>query len=94
MRDIPWTKPEDIPYDPQRVLPELGSKTTNGFDTLFADGSVRFIIKTVDPSVLRALITKDGGEVISQDAYATAGDRTACSDPASSRRLNDSPVQS
>ena len=35
----------------------------------YADGSVRFIKETVDPKPLEMLITRDGGEVISSDAY-------------------------
>ena len=33
------------------------------------DGSVRFLKETINPQVLRALMTRDGGEVISADAY-------------------------
>ena len=68
-RDIPWTKPEDIPFDPNGPLPEPGGFVADGFNALFADGSVRFIRKTVKPQVLKALITRAGGEVISSDSY-------------------------
>jgi beta-lactamase regulating signal transducer with metallopeptidase domain len=66
-RDIPWTKPEDFPFDPNAVLPELGGYNGNGFNAVFADGAVRFISKTVDTTVLKGLITRDGGEVIRRD---------------------------
>ena len=66
-RDIPWTKPEDLPFDPNAVLPELGGYNGNGFNAVFADGAVRFISKTVDTTVLKGLITRDGGEVIRLD---------------------------
>ncbi len=56
-REIPWTKPEDIPFDPKAPLPELGGYTPDGFNALFADGSVRYIVKAIDPTVLRSLIT-------------------------------------
>ena len=68
-RDIPWTKPEDIPFDPNVPLPELGGFTPDGFNALFADGSVRYITKSIAPQVLKALITRAGGEVISSDSY-------------------------
>ena len=68
-REIPWTKPEDIPFDPKAPLPELGGFTPDGFNALFADGSVRYIMKSIDPTVLKALITRDGGEVVSSDTY-------------------------
>ena len=58
-RDIPWTKPEDIPV-PNLVegpmdapIPPLGGLTPGGFCAAFADGAVRFISSRVDPSVLR-----------------------------------------
>jgi hypothetical protein len=68
-REIPWTKPEDIPFDPAGPLPEIGGLTPDGFNALFGDGSVRFISKAVNPTVLKALITRSGGEVIDSDAF-------------------------
>ena len=35
----------------------------------FADGSVSYIKKSIAPQVLKALITRAGGEVISYDSY-------------------------
>ncbi len=66
-RPIPWTKPEDIPYSAEKPLPELGGyyDTCAGkgaFHAAFADGSVRLISGTMDEVVLRALISKAGGE--------------------------------
>ena len=63
-RDVPWTKPEDIAYDPAKPLPALGGHHKEGFLAGFADGSVRLIAKSVDEKVLRALFTKAGGEVV------------------------------
>jgi prepilin-type processing-associated H-X9-DG protein len=63
-REIPWTKPEDIDYDPKQPLPKLGGFYPGGFNAAFADGSVRFISEAVDEHQLRALITKAGGEPI------------------------------
>jgi prepilin-type processing-associated H-X9-DG protein len=68
-RDIPWTKPEDIPFNPNAPLPELGGFTPDGFNAAFADGSVRFLKKSINSNVLQALITRDGGEVVRSDAY-------------------------
>ncbi len=64
-RPIPWTKPEDIPYDPAKPLPKLGGYEPNTFSAAFADGSVRAIQNNVDQNILRALISRAGGEVIS-----------------------------
>jgi hypothetical protein len=66
-RAIPWTKPEDIPFAADQPLPRLGGFASRGFDTLFCDGSVRFILDSIDENVLRALITRAGGEIISLD---------------------------
>jgi Protein of unknown function (DUF1559) len=68
-RDVPWTKPEDVPFDPDGPLPELGNFSPDGFNAAFADGVVRFISKSVNPKVLKALITRAGGEVVSTDAF-------------------------
>ena len=68
-REIPWTKPEDIPFFPNGPMPELGGFTPDGFNAAFADGSVRYIKKAIKPNVLKALITRDGGEVISLDSF-------------------------
>ena len=75
---VPWTRPDsDIPFggDPvkldaiQALRGELGGHYPGGFHALFFDGSVHFIKDSVSLIVLRCLITRDGGEVISSDAY-------------------------
>ncbi len=61
---VPWTKPDDIPFDPKAdPRPQL-LFTGNGCNVAMADGSVRFIAKTVPEETLKAIITKAGGEVI------------------------------
>jgi hypothetical protein len=54
--------PVDIPYDPEGDLPRLGGFHEGGFHAALCDGSVRFISEAVDKELLKALITKDGGE--------------------------------
>ncbi len=74
---VPWTKPDDeLPFDggarPDKakpLLPSLGGHFPSGFDALFLDGSVKFLKETINPIVLRALITRNGGEVISSDSF-------------------------
>jgi hypothetical protein len=68
-REVPWTKPEDISFNPKGPPLKLGGFTPDGFNALFGDGSVRFIKKSVNPVVLNALITRAGGEVISSDSF-------------------------
>ena len=43
---MPWTKPEDLPFDMSVPLFGLGSHHgdhNNGFNVVFADNSVRFL---------------------------------------------------
>jgi hypothetical protein len=61
---VPWTKPEDLPYDPNKPLPSLGGLFKDGFSALFLDGSVRFITRDFDEETIRALITRNGGEPV------------------------------
>ena len=65
-RAIPWTKPDDIPYDPKKPVPELGGFYEGGFHVLFGDAAVQFLSKDLDEQSLRALMTKSGGERLPQ----------------------------
>jgi len=62
---VPWTKPEELEFDPAKDLPKLGKAFKGGFHAGFADGSVRFIRSSIDPKIMKALITMAGGEVVS-----------------------------
>ena len=42
-RNIPWTKPEDLSFDPDKPVPELGGFVEGRFSAGFADGSVQLI---------------------------------------------------
>jgi hypothetical protein len=68
-RDIPWTKPEDIPFDSKPAPPEVGGFTPDGFDVLFGDGSVRHLKNSINPMTFKALITRAGGEVIDHTSF-------------------------
>ena len=61
---VPWTKPQDLPYAPDKPLPQLGGPSSDGFHALFCDGTVRLLRKGIDEKVLRALITANGGEAV------------------------------
>jgi prepilin-type processing-associated H-X9-DG protein len=67
--EVPWTKPEDLSFTPAGPLPALGSHHPGGENALYADGSVRFLRTSIPLHVLRALITRNGGEFVSADAY-------------------------
>ena len=40
---VPWTKPDDMPFDPAGPLPPLGGYLRRGNNVALADGSVRTI---------------------------------------------------
>jgi Protein of unknown function (DUF1559) len=69
---VPWTKPEELVYDPNGPPPELGApKPWNGwrrsparlFHAGFADGGIRnYPTGQMPESAIRAFITRNGGE--------------------------------
>jgi hypothetical protein len=59
-----WTKPDDVVYDPKKPLPKFGGVFKDGFYAAFADETVRFIKKDTDEKLIRALITRAGGEKV------------------------------
>jgi serine/threonine protein kinase len=61
---VPWTKPEDIIYDPDQPLPKLGGVFKDGTVAGLGNGSVRFLTRNLDEEMIRALITRNGGELV------------------------------
>jgi RNA polymerase sigma factor (sigma-70 family) len=59
---VPWTKPDELPYDPARALPKFGQQFKGGFYIALCDGSVRFVQTPIDEKAFRALITPNGGD--------------------------------
>lgn len=72
---VPWSKPEDIPYDPAKPLPTFGGDYQRpvkfmcyhvgrkpGFFACFADGSTRFVDADTDEKAIRGMISRNGGE--------------------------------
>lgn len=51
-----WTKPQDMPYDPQNPLAELG-ETDGEFLAVFAGSLVRSVDTNTDPETLRAMFS-------------------------------------
>jgi prepilin-type processing-associated H-X9-DG protein len=62
---VPWTKPDELQWAPDGPLPQLASPHDGGAHILLADGSARFVKSTIAATTLQALLTKNGGEVIS-----------------------------
>lgn len=62
---VPWYAPDTLTYDPAKPLPPLGAKDAKTFLAGMGDGSVRAVPRGTREEVLRAMITRDGGEVVS-----------------------------
>jgi hypothetical protein len=63
-RDIPWTKPEDIPFDAGQAVPQLGGHYPETFLAAFCDGSVRALSLQLDPQLLKLLIMRADGQPV------------------------------
>ena len=62
---VPWTKPEEFTYDPKKELPKLGGRPFfDRFHIALADGSVRSVNAEFDATVFRAMITRNGKEMV------------------------------
>ena len=59
---VPWSKPEDLVYEPDKPLPQLGGLYNAGFNAAFGDGSVRLIPRRTKEETIRALVTRNGHE--------------------------------
>jgi hypothetical protein len=66
-KPVPWSKPEDIPFDAGKLWPKVGGQFKNGFNAALADGSVRFLTRKLTEATFRAAITRNGGEVLGDD---------------------------
>ncbi len=64
---VPWAQFNEHPFDPNGPLPELGRASRNTFFLAMADGSVRVVKKSVSPNILRAALTREGGEQLPLD---------------------------
>ncbi|MEO1523850.1 MAG: DUF1559 domain-containing protein [Planctomycetota bacterium] len=64
---VTWTQPIDWEVDMERPLSGTGEAHSGGFNVLLGDGAVRFIAKSIDETVWRALLTRAGKEVIADN---------------------------
>ncbi len=62
-RIVPWTRPDDLSFDEDRPLPELGGLYEGGFHALTCAGEVHFLRKGIDANLLRLAITRNDGEI-------------------------------
>lgn len=63
-RAVPWTKPDDWQPDASQPLAGVGRAHPGGFEVAFADGSVRLIAKSIDPTMFYKMLTIAGGEPV------------------------------
>jgi len=69
---VPWTKPEDISFSPDKPLPKLAGPLKGGVLALMVDGSVHFVSDAVKPwTVLAGVVRNDGGGVKPADLDPT-----------------------
>ena len=66
---VTWSAPQDVAFASGAGKMGLGSRHPGGFNTLFGDGSVKFIKDTVSPSLFNAILTRAGGEVVSGGSF-------------------------
>src|SRR5262245_720209 len=65
---VPWTKPQDIPFDPQKDLPNLGKAYGSKPLALMCDGSMRLLdLKKIKPDTLKAAIGPRDGLILGDD---------------------------
>ena len=64
-----WSKPDELDFDPEKIdaTKLLGFMPGDACPVAFADGSVRNLSPKVSKATLHAMITRGGGEVISDD---------------------------
>ncbi|HEY7427397.1 MAG TPA: DUF1559 domain-containing protein [Gemmataceae bacterium] len=64
---VPWSKPEDIPYDAAKPLPKLGMPGASSFLAGMCDGSIRLIYHDITEKTLRNAITRNDGNPLGPD---------------------------
>ena len=61
---VPWSKPEDWNFDPEKPAAGLGGHFPGFFHVEICDGSAHALEDSIDKDVLRALFTRAGGEIV------------------------------
>ncbi|MEX0979161.1 MAG: DUF1559 domain-containing protein [Pirellulales bacterium] len=61
---VPWTKPDDWQYDPDQPTAGLGGHFPDVFLSGGCDASVHAVSLSIDPDLMRALITYSGREPV------------------------------
>ncbi len=80
-KPVPWTKPEDLRYDPKGPLPKLGGpfRKEGWTNVLLMDGSTKNLdLKKISPQTLRNAIERNDRNVLPSN-WETGGGRAAVS---------------
>ncbi|MGE3804922.1 MAG: DUF1559 domain-containing protein [Gemmataceae bacterium] len=64
---VPWTKPEGLPFDPQKPLPKLGAPGSDKVFAVFCDGHSAALPAKLSDASLRAAITINGAEATGKE---------------------------
>lgn len=73
-REIPWTRPEDIPYFADKPLPNLGGWFSQGWHAGFADGKVKLLSADNEETTIRHLFTIGDGHHIQPNFVSIASE--------------------
>ncbi len=66
-KSVLWTQPDELKFDPNGPLPELGVPGRDIFFAAMADGQVRRVHKNIAPEQIKAAITATGNEKVDLD---------------------------
>jgi hypothetical protein len=61
---VPWTKPEEIPFDPAGPLPQLDTLFPDMIRLADASGARHHVRRDISEKIFRAAITRNGGEAL------------------------------
>lgn len=61
---VVWTRPQDLDYDPSQPAKGLGGHLPDRFYSIFCDGAAHSLELPGDPEQLKALFTRNGGEIV------------------------------
>ncbi len=65
-----WTKPDDFAIDTPNPMASLAGLREGGFLAAFADGHVQMISDAAPANIIKALFTRNGGEVVDLNAVS------------------------
>ena len=61
---VEWSKPADLPFDPEKPVTQVGKLRPGGFIAVLCDGSVHMVSKDVDQDALKHMIQRNDGNVV------------------------------